>query len=92
MTTLTDIKKLYPNDKVTQVRSIQLFVVHKGNPLLVSYRTVIGVRIGDTWYITTKKYSVSTSRQITEFRNELRQCRTFNFIPDEALQKLINNP
>ena len=90
MTTITDIKKLYPNDRVTQVESMQLFIVHKDNPLLISYRTVIGVRIGDTWYITTTKYSLTTSRQITAFYNVLRHYRTFNFIPDEELQKLIN--
>jgi hypothetical protein len=34
---------------------------------LVSYKTIVGVLVAGTWLLTTDKYSVTTSRQMTQF-------------------------
>jgi hypothetical protein len=68
-----DIQLAYnvaPN-MVRQVSSKQLFIVDTSylGRLLVSYKTTIGVFHNGIWYITTKKYSVTTSKQTTQFIN-----------------------
>lgn len=58
---------------IEQVGARQLFMAYiyteelGYQKILISYRTVIGVYDGDIWHITTKKYSHTTSRQITSF-------------------------
>ena len=62
-----------PLSAIKQIGSKQLFVVNVSNGeigyrhILVSYRTIIGYNDSEFWYITTRKYSVTTSRQITAF-------------------------
>ena len=68
MTTITDVKLQFNTDNVKQVGSKQLFVVNDNT--LVSYRTVVGKLVDKTWYFTTEKYSVTSTKQCTQFANE----------------------
>ena len=62
-----------PLSAIKQIGSKQLFVVNVSNGeigyrhILVSYRTIIGYNDSEFWYLTTKKYSRTTSRQISAF-------------------------
>lgn len=89
MTTLSDIKKLYPDYRVSQIGSKQLFIVHKGAPLLLSYYTTIGIRLDGVWNITTKRYSRTTTKQITQFSNDRTANRTVVRITQEELEQLL---
>lgn len=75
----TNIVNYFNVDKtdVKQVGSKQLFIVDAYAPknrinarVLVSYYTIIGIFDGMKWRITTKKYSPTTSKQITQFHRE----------------------
>ena len=89
MTTLTDIKKMYPKEEVDQFQSMQLFIVYTDNySLLLSYTTIVGFRLykDDLWLITTKKYSPTTSKQLNKF------CYTdsnFTRVDEVELQKYL---
>lgn len=79
-------------DNVEQVQSKQLFIVYTSNAkLLVSYYTVIGVYEFNhcAWYITKEKYSTTTSRQITTFRNSI--ANPVIFIEANEFSKLVNS-
>lgn len=68
--TVTNIMYLFnvSRDKVHQQGSKQLFIVDTPNErVLVSYKTTVGKFIDGQWYITTVKYSPTTSKQITQF-------------------------
>jgi hypothetical protein len=56
---------------VKQIASKQLFIVDTSylGRLLVSYKTTIGIFHNSIWYITTEKFSVSTSKQTSQFIN-----------------------
>lgn len=58
-------------DKVKQFNSCQLFIVDTSylGRILVSYTTTIGVFHESLWYITTQKFSPTTSKQTTMFAN-----------------------
>jgi len=66
--TKKDVLRQYPDAlNVSQVDSMQLFVITFSKyELLQSYYTVVGVKT-DKWYLTTEKYSVSTTRQMNKF-------------------------
>ena len=68
-----DIELSYnvPANMIKQIASKQLFIVDTSylGRLLVSYRTTIGVFHNGVWYITTKKYSTTTSKQTSQFIN-----------------------
>ena len=53
--------------KVKQIDSMQLFIVN--NNTLVSYKTTVGRLITGVWYITSQRYSVSTTRQLNRFKH-----------------------
>jgi len=57
------------SDRVKQIGNKQLFIVDcpQQGRVLVSYRTIVGKFINDTWHLTTQKYSVTTSKQLTMF-------------------------
>ena len=63
------IKFNVKRDKVKQFNSCQLFIVDSTDygRILVSYTTIIGMFHDLTWYITTRKYSVTTSKQTSTF-------------------------
>lgn len=73
--TKKDISAIFgvPLSAIEQVGAKQLFIVNISNGdigyrhILVSYRTIIGYNDNEFWYITTKKYSRTTSSQITSF-------------------------
>jgi hypothetical protein len=79
MTTLAKIKRNYPTCNCRQVGSMQLFIVEgvvneQYSKLLISYNTIIGKFINSTWYVTTQRYSLTTTQQISRF------ARMFNVI------------
>lgn len=62
-----------PLSAIEQIGAKQLFIIDISNgdigyrKILVSYRTIIGFHDSEFWHITTKKYSQTTSCQITAF-------------------------
>ena len=75
---------------VKQVNSMQLFIVDTSylGRILVSYKTTIGAFHNSVWYITTEKFSSTTSKQITVFSRltpfevERVDAETFNRLLD----------
>lgn len=73
--TKKDISAIFgvPLSAIKQIGAKQLFIVNISSGdigyrnILVSYRTIIGYHDSEFWYITTKKYSQTTSCQITAF-------------------------
>lgn len=43
---------------------------NNGDTILWSYDTIVGIIIDDTVYFTTTKYSITTSKQCSQFTNE----------------------
>ena len=67
MITVKDVKYFFDTENVSQVRSMQLFIVNYN--LLVSYSIIVGVLgIDDRWYLTKDRYSATTARQVNRFR------------------------
>jgi len=60
---------------VEQIGSKQLFIINNFLPsaskpveiILVSYYTIVGKLVAGTWHLTTQKYSVTTSKQLSQF-------------------------
>lgn len=74
MITKQTVMSLFNTPNVVRVGRQQLFIVTLLNnvTVLVSYLTVIGYLQDTVWYITERKYSQTTSRQITDFaRNNI---------------------
>lgn len=60
-------------DKVKQVKSQQLFIVDLiGGRVLISYYTVVGIFHNSIWYIDERKYSVTTTKQVSQFRRSTK--------------------
>ena len=69
MITIKDIQARFSlrKSQVSQIGSKQLFIVDTYNGrLLLSYYTVVGY-FNDKWYLTKYKYSVTTSKQLSQF-------------------------
>ena len=68
---IKDIQLAYnvPANMVRQIKSMQLFIVDTRylGRVLVSYKTTVGVFHNSIWYLTTEKFSATTSKQITIF-------------------------
>ena len=82
------IRYLHNTVNVEQINSMQLFVVD--NTYLYSYRTLIGVFTGGNWFITTKRYSNTTSKQISKF-SRLVGLEYINRVEQEQLEQLVDN-
>lgn len=53
---------------IERVGSKQLFIIVKDSKqFLISYHTIVGVYSGGCWLLTLKKYSVTTSKQLSQF-------------------------
>jgi len=63
--TVFEVRNKFKPCKIEQVGHKQLFIMD--NRLLVSYLTIVGVEIAGIWYLTSKKYSRTTSRQLNYF-------------------------
>jgi hypothetical protein len=91
--TLKDIKTIYPNAlAIKQHGRKQLFTVLRPGllpSLLISYRTVVGVLPNNAycWFITEKKYSPTTSKQITWFMRE----HNSQLVPIDLFTKELTN-
>lgn len=87
---VADIKQQFGTDEVSQVKSMQLFIVkgrYSNKYLLISYRTLIGVldESTDCWMITNTYYSRTTSRQIGRFKKDNHHRIVLPNIIDEML-------
>lgn len=76
-------------DRVKQFNSCQLFIVDSGyGRILVSYRTIIGLYQNSKWYITSDKYSSTTTRQTNKF------IRSTSFeadrVTEDTLRDMVN--
>jgi len=70
--TKKQIKELYPDAlDIKQYGAKQLFkITYPNHKLLLSYKTVIGVKeTGELWRFTNEKFSVTTTRQLNYFIN-----------------------
>lgn len=75
MVTKKDIMRLFAvkSDAVKQIGSKQLFIVDtKSGRMLVSYRTIIGYFTNSIWHISSNKYTVTTSKQTSQFINSTK--------------------
>lgn len=76
-------------DKVRQFNSCQLFVVDTSyGRVLVSYRTIIGLFQGGKWFITSEKYSVTTSKQTNTFISST--SFEVERVTEDALRDMVN--
>ena len=54
--------------------------------LAYSYKTIVGVKTFDTWFLTLEKFSVTTSKQLTQFANSTQyKVQRINALEFEAL-------
>jgi hypothetical protein len=70
MTTYTkELQNLFPEAIISQFGNRQMAVVTHSNytRLLYSYRTIVGRFRNGVWYLTTTKYSHTTTRQLNQF-------------------------
>ena len=77
-------------DKIKQFNSCQLFIVDTSyGRILVNYRTIIGIYDVNncTWYITKEKYSVTTSKQTSQFINSI--YNPVVRVEEEEFKKLV---
>ena len=73
--------------EVHQVDNKQLFVVsYPDYQLLVSYLTIVGIRTEGAWLLTTRKYSVTTSRQLTQF---VKSLPVVGWVEQSHLEELV---
>lgn len=90
MITVKDVKYFFNTQNVSQVKSMQLFIVNYN--LLVSYKTIIGViDRNDCWHITNKKYSSTTSKQTTLFKRNNYHVIVDDNVMDSMQAKLYPN-
>ena len=87
---VSDIRQQYGTQEVSQVSSMQLFIVrgrYSNKYLLISYRTLIGVldESNDCWMITNTYYSRTTSKQIATFKRDNYHCIVDSNIIDGML-------
>ena len=89
MTTLTDIKKRYPRHTVEQVDKRQCFYVYTGhnNAIALSYDTIVGCYANDTFFLTTEKYSVTTTQQCNRMA---RDFHTVKRVDSDELQLIVS--
>ena len=92
--TKKDISAIFnvPTANITQVGSKQMFKVTSVKDkcfFLLSYRTIIGIYHDNIWKITTKKYSSTTSRQITAFSHS--RGDRIKRVDNEELVNLLPN-
>jgi hypothetical protein len=90
MTTVKDVKYFFNTQNVSQVCSMQLFIVNYN--LLVSYKTIIGVLDdNDCWHITNRKYSPTTSKQTIVFKRSNYHVIADDNIIDDMITKYYPN-
>lgn len=86
------IKFNVKRDKIKQFNSCQLFIVDSPmyGRILVSYQTIIGIYDFNncTWYITKEKFSVSTSKQTSQFINSI--YNPVVRVEEEEFKKLVS--
>jgi len=60
-----------PTSHVTQYGSKQAFtvVLATGKVVLISYLTIVAIRLGNIWYVTDYRYSVTTTRHLKLLSN-----------------------
>ena len=53
--------------KITKHEKNYLVLEHEDKEYCFSYKTLVGVKTDDTWFIDPKNYSVTTNRHLKEF-------------------------
>jgi hypothetical protein len=99
MITKKDVKSLFNNPSIyiEQHGTKQLFTVYDDNRIfLVSYTTIIGYLDRGTWLFNTTKYSSTTSKQLTFFKNlihyDYKMIDYFNTCLNDYIDKNTYNP
>jgi hypothetical protein len=91
MTYISYFKTRYPY--VEQVGAKQMAIIRDSRDIniLFSYYTPVGCKPNDVWYITNRRYSVTTSKQISLFSRD----HNVEIVPHdqfiETMQKLGYN-
>jgi hypothetical protein len=95
----TDIKNLFNNKNlyVEQHGAKQLFTVYDDNRIyLLSYKTIIGYLDRGTWIFDNHKYSRTTSKQLSYFKNltcyNIRMIDYFDNALNDYIDKNTYNP
>ena len=88
MTALKDIKNRFPGNKVERIDTRQAFYVYCGTQhmLALSYNTIVGCYCYGTFYLTTDKYSVTTTKQCNRMAKDFH---TVERVSEEMLQKIV---
>lgn len=74
-------------NQITQIGSKQLFLVEfSDHILIVSYRTIIGIKYKDEIFLTEKEFSKTTSSHMTTIRKYFDNDPIAN---EEEFQKLL---
>jgi hypothetical protein len=79
---IKSLRELFPSAiNIEQIGSKQIAIVIQPEGLteLYSYSTKVGIFKEGIWYLTTAKYSHTTSRQLTEFS---RNCDKIEWVKD----------
>lgn len=75
-------------DNVKQVGSKQLFKAYNtyyGVPVYYSYRTIIAIKYNGNWWVTSEKFSSTTSRHKSEIQKLENNCITVDSIEFERI-------
>lgn len=69
-------KILTNGERWKQYKTRNFYTLSKDNmKVLCSYNTIVGLVIDNTAYITTTKYSITTSKQLTQYCREQNLTR-----------------
>ena len=77
------VSNYFGGAEVSQIDSKQLFIVN--GDMLVSYWVVIGLKVGGKWQVSTRKYSLTTSKHVIQSCERLSAER----IPEYRLRELL---
>lgn len=78
-------------DNVKQIGSKQLFKAYNtyyGTGVYYSYRTIIAIKYNGNWWLTSEKFSSTTSRHKTEIQRMENNCTTVDSIEFDTIIKL----
>lgn len=80
MTCLSVLKAKYPTAEISQIGSKELFLVEHtefAESYLVSYLTVIGIKVKGIWRFSTKRYSNTSTKHLNFFKKQLNSWEKF---------------
>jgi hypothetical protein len=81
--------------KIRKFGSKQLQEITVGDkPVLVSYKTPVAIKIGGELFVTTQKFSTTTSKHITHYMSDLiKSGQKFEVVRVEhkVIQEMVRN-